>query len=921
MKPVKLTMSAFGPYAEKTVLELDKLGDNGLYLITGDTGAGKTTIFDAITFALYGEASGENRQASMFRSKYAKPDTPVFVELEFICKGKSYTIKRNPEYERPAKNGGTTMKRAGVELVTSDGRVISRTREVANEVKMLLGIDRTQFTQIAMIAQGDFLKLLLASTDDRIKIFRQIFGTGLYQELQNRLKEDTMATKRVCDRYRDKAAQYIGDVKPRGDAPLFNAFEQAKADVLPLADFAELIEKILAEDVERLELLEERGKSLDKGIEKLTVRLALEKERQEREQARDLKKAEYQKLLPMIEKAEETLKKASGYTPEIEALKNKAAYLKALLPQFSALEENCRRLSGEREKLEEAKSKAKGLDEKLKVISEELSRLKEEQEALSDAGAESERRKAELERAKENVKRLEKLRKDHESASKLEKLCKTAQQEYRKLSKKSEECQSRYRNMNLAYLDAQAGVLAEKLCEGVPCPVCGALEHPKPALKPLKAPGWNELEKARQEADKAMSKASEKSAEAGRLHGQLEEQQKRIIEESEEFFGVSGWKQLAVALSDEEKRQSVKLAEAKKALGAAMKRLDHAALVQKEIPEKESYLNSCRDELAKTESGIGSYETAVSALTGQIDRQRQSLPDYRSRNDAEKAISGFLKKADEMSKFIDAAEKSLREFIERRAALNGEVRALDKNLENAERIDYDTEYESRKLLSDEKAGLEKDIRESNARISVNRSALKNLTEHAKLLKQQEEALTWMRALSDTANGQLSGQKVRLETYIQMRYFDRILEKANTRFMVMSSGQYELCRKSDSDNNKSQSGLDLDVIDHYNGTVRSVKTLSGGESFLASLSLALGLSDAVQSMAGGVQLETMFVDEGFGSLDEDALNQALNALSGLSDGQRLVGIISHVSSLKDRIGRQIIVKKDQVGGSRARIICD
>ncbi len=921
MKPVKLTMSAFGPYAEKTVLELDKLGDNGLYLITGDTGAGKTTIFDAITFALYGEASGENRQASMFRSKYAKPETPVYVELEFICKGRRYTIRRNPEYERPLKNGGMALKKAGVELVASDGRVISRTRDVANEVNALLGINRRQFTQIAMIAQGDFLKLLLASTEDRIKIFRQIFGTGLYQELQDRLKEDAAATKRVCERYRDKTAQYIEDVRLRGDAPLFNVWEQAKADRLPLADVAELLEKILIEDEERLELLEGRGKKLDKGIEKLTVRLALEKECQEREKERDAKKAEFQKLLPMIEKAEETLKKASGSMPDIEAMKNKAAYLRALLPQFSGLEENRRKFSEEREKLEALKSKVKGLDEKLKALAEELSRLKEEQEALSDTGAELERRKGELEHAKENGKRLGKLRKDHSSALKLEGLCKTAQQEYRRLSEKSEECQSRHRALNLAYLDAQAGVLAEKLCEGMPCPVCGSLEHPRPALKPLKAPSWNELEKAREEADMALSKAAEKSAEAGRLHGQLEEQKRRIIQASEEFFCASGWERLDIALCEEESRQSTKLAEAENAFNEAMKRLDRAALVQKGIQQKERLSNCCREELAKTEAGIGSCETAVSSLEGQIDRQRQSLPDYSSRKEAEEAIRSFLKKADELSKLIETAENSLRGFNERRATLNGEVQALDKNLENAERIDYDTEYESRKLLADEKAVLEKDIRESNARISVNRSTLDNLTERARLLKQQEEALIWMQALSDTANGQLSGQKVKLETYIQMRYFDRILEKANTRFMVMSSGQYELCRKSRAENNRSQSGLDLDVIDHYNGTVRSVKTLSGGESFLASLSLALGLSDAVQSMAGGVQLETMFVDEGFGYLDEDALNQALNALSGLSEGRRLVGIISHVSSLKDRLDRQIIVKKDRVGGSRARIVCD
>ncbi|NLA88209.1 MAG: SMC family ATPase [Clostridiales bacterium] len=237
MRPITLTMSAFGPYAEKTVLELYKLGTQGIYLITGDTGAGKTTIFDAITFALYGEASGENREASMLRSKYATPETPTFVELVFEYAGKRYTIKRNPEYERPVKRGeGTTTQKADAELTMPDGQVITKAKDVTNTVKEIIGIDRSQFTQIAMIAQGDFLKLLLAPTEERKKIFRQIFRTELYQVLQDKLKEESAALSRQREALCSRIRQYIDDIVCKDDDVLSIELEKAKSRNLPISD-------------------------------------------------------------------------------------------------------------------------------------------------------------------------------------------------------------------------------------------------------------------------------------------------------------------------------------------------------------------------------------------------------------------------------------------------------------------------------------------------------------------------------------------------------------------------------------------------------------------------------------------------------------------------------------------------------------
>lgn len=249
------------------------------------------------------------------------------------------------------------------------------------------------------------------------------------------------------------------------------------------------------------------------------------------------------------------------------------------------------------------------------------------------------------------------------------------------------------------------------------------------------------------------------------------------------------------------------------------------------------------------------------------------------------------------------------------------MNALTAQLKDAEEIDVDTEKKRQTELTTEKADLTKAITVISSRLDRNGEALKNIRKGSGRLTEVETKWTWVKALSNTANGNIGGkEKIMLETYVQMTYFDRILARANTRFMIMSGGQYELKRRIEAENNRSQSGLELDVIDHYNGTERSVKTLSGGESFKASLSLALGLSDEIQSSAGGIRLDTMFVDEGFGSLDDESLQQAMRALYGLTEGNRLVGIISHVSELKEKIDKQIVVTKEKSGGSRAEIVC-
>lgn len=922
MRPIKLTMSGFGPYAGETTLELDKLGENGLYLITGDTGAGKTTIFDAITYALYDEASGENRDVKMFRSKYAKLETPTFVELEFSCKGKIYVIKRVPQYERASKRGkGVSIQSAESELRFPDGRVITKRGEVKTAVEELLGITRRQFTQTAMLAQGEFSRLLLAETKDRLEIFRKLLGTSRYDALQEKLKDDAKASGNICKGLRERIKQYIEGVKLREGAPLAEEWERAVKGILSESETVLLLKSIVEEDDALRKRLEERGRVLNTELNEITIKLTREMEFIKMERTRDAKKSELEKLLPVIKDAEDTLNNAEAIKPEIEKIKAQAASLEALLPRFSEMEDTRKKLTGMRAEYDEACEQKEKLEKGINALGESLIKLRAEQELFSDAGVKAERVRAELERAKDKETKLKVLFKDFRVAEDLEKRCLEAREEYCRARGAADALREKYRGLNRAYLDAQAGILAETLREGEPCPVCGSLSHPVPAPKPLKAPSQRELEKIQKEAQSAAGVESKASAEAGRLNGNLETKRGALIQSACELIGESKWEGLAEALSEAREKQKAVMKQLEREFTETERNLNRAEEVQKELGEKEKRQTKLQSELTTAQARIASCEAACEAFQEQFEKQRKLLPAYRDADEAKMAVIALRSEADEKEKLILKADKTLKEYDKKRATLLGELSAIESQLKDAERIDFEKADARQRELACEAKTLENEIRQAVSRISSGSDTLKKLDNSVDALKKYEAQYIWINELSKTANGELGQQqKVKFETYIQMRYFDYILAKSNTRLMIMSGGQYELRLSQNASGIRNQSGLELDVTDHYNGTVRSVKTLSGGEAFMASLSLALGLSDAVGSQAGGIQLETMFVDEGFGSLDDEALNKALTALSGLSEGGRLVGIISHVSGLKDRIDKQIIVTKEHSGGSRAKIVC-
>lgn len=921
MRPITLTMSAFGPYAAKTVIELDKLGTNGLYLITGDTGAGKTTIFDAITYALYGEASGNTRDVNMFRSKYAEPSTPTEVELTFEYAQKIYTVRRNPEYDRPKARGeGYTTEKANAELHYPDGRVVTKLKEVNKAIVDIMGIDRSQFTQIAMIAQGDFLKLLLASTEDRKKIFQKIFRTQCYYQLQERLKAETSKLAVEYNQTGDSIRQYINGIACHPDDVLMLEVDKAKKGELKNTEAVQLVEKLIKQDAAAQQKVLERIGELDKQKQKIAAQLAVAESRKTTEEKQEKAKENHARETQRLKRLETEKNEAVAHQPEVQKAVEAIAKLEAQLPEYAEMQKKQTERTGLQKALEELAQKIKTEEAAAEKLAQSIKDLKAEQALLQNAGAAQAAQKAEKDRLAEQQKDLEALKKEYAVYQKLEAQLKKAQADYAQKSEDSGQKRAEYEHKNKLYLDAQAGILAETLTEGVPCPVCGSLEHPHPAQKPENAPTKQELEICKAKAEEAEKATQAASSKASNCIGQVDASRENLRDHGQKWLGTDAIEEMERLCCEKQQQTAAALQKAEQQLKEIEKQLGRKAALDQLIPQKEDELEQCKNRR-------GSYETQQAGDGAKLQAAEKRLKElaeklsYPSEAEANQALQQLCEKKQAWGKAIQETQKAYDACAENLAALKGMLEGYQKTLQGMEKVDVQAVLAAQAEADQQKAVWQAQKNEISDRLAVNGPILENLRPQISQMEETEKRLQCVQALSDTANGKLSGkEKIMLETYIQMTFFDRIIRRANVRLMVMSGGQYELKRRVNAENNRSQAGLELDVIDHYNGSERSVKTLSGGESFKASLALALGLSDEIQSSAGGIRLDTMFVDEGFGSLDEESLEQAVNALVGLTQGNRLVGIISHVSELKNRIDKQIVVTKEKSGGSKAEILC-
>lgn len=926
MRPIKLTMSAFGPYAKKTVLELDKLGMNGLYLISGDTGAGKTTIFDAVTFALYGTASGENREQSMFRSKYADNDTPTEVELEFMSAGKKYIVKRNPDYMRPKMRGsGMTRQSSDAELHLPDGKVITSNDGVNKAIHNIIGIDREQFMQIAMIAQGDFLKLLLASTDKRIEIFRELFKTDFYKLLQTKLSEESGKLGNECSAIMKSIVQYIMGISADENSELCGEIDKVKAEkkstVVDPSQIIELLENLNSSDKACENELKERIYELDKKLEIVNGNLGkIEMQDNAKASLEQAKNglAEEEKRFEDLKKSLETAKAKS---PEIDRYSAEKARLEAELPRYDAVVELENDVARTKAEHSEKKSLVEKKVELFKTDSEKLEQLKNELKSLSDVGEENQKLIGEKGKAENKMEKLEALSASIKEYNDKKKLLEQLQEEYLKSAENSERLNAVYVQLDKAFYNEQAGILAERLVEGKACPVCGSYDHRCPAKKSENAPTSEQLKKAKLDAEKAQKDYQNKSVACGSANTVVVELQKNIEKQLNSLWENVSLENAGGVIEDETKRLNDELSRIKSAIAEAEKKQARKEALGEEVPARETALSKLKSEIEAHNNDISGLISAIEAKSKQLETDRQTLS-CDSKKTAVEKVAELGKTIARLKDELKKAEADFNDSDKKIGNFTATIQELETQISAVEELDKEAQNAEKLKLTEEKTLLDEQSKQIHTRLFANENALLNIRSQWTKYCEVEKHYIWMKALSVTANGQpdkKDNDYITLETHIQMTYFERIVARANTRLMVMTGGQYELKRCGESADKRSKSGLDLDVIDHYNGSVRSVKTLSGGESFKASLALALGLSDEVQASSGGVMLDTMFVDEGFGTLNDVSLDQVMEALTGLAEGNRLVGIISHVDYLKQRIDKQIVITKQDAGGSTAKIV--
>ena len=920
MRPLKITMSAFGPYAGEVTLDMQKLGKSGIYLITGDTGAGKTTVFDAISYALYGEASGNYRENTTLRSKYASADTPTFVELEFEYNNEIYKINRNPEYPRPNKRGeGFTKQSANAELVMPDGSVITKIKEVSAKVEEIIGINKNQFSQIAMIAQGDFRKLLNCETNERSKIFRKIFKTEPYHNIEIKLSSLFNELKRNREKEKSGIEQYINQLKCNENDTLSLELERAKSGDVLIEDVIKLAGEIINKDTLEYTKTQKNIESINEEIEKINSNIKLYEKQEATKKAYAKASAQLEELKTKRNDCEKAYKSAEAQRERLDDLTRKINLINSKMPKHDELKSledsiNERAQSFEKSnnllklKQQEITLLEKEFDEKSKALEE----VKGADLLVQKLNVQKEEIKKKAEALKELKIEIDRCKTEQKNLKNPESFAKSALDEYGAL-------ENEYNQIYIAFFNEQAGIIADELKDGEPCPVCGSTSHPNLARKSENAPSQADVESAQNLVKKAQEKADKARDTASALKSRFDEIAANVKSAAKKLFGTDDnvFDDYNSNINALKKEYDDTLA----LLKTANEKLNLYQKLDKEIPKIQEKQKSLSDEISTLNTQKASDEAFISENTKRVTSIKSEL-DFESADLAKDKLKEYTNLSSDIKNAIEKSKNDFDDIKSKYDTQKGKKASLENALKEFKEIDLASLNEKSLKLNEHKNDIDETAKSLYSRIDSNKSLVDNISEKRDILKEYDDKYVWLKALSETANGDISGkEKITLETFVQMTYFDSIIRKANIRLLTMSDGQYELVRRSDAETLKKNEGLALDVIDHFNASSRSVSTLSGGESFMASLCLALGLSDEIQSSNGGIKLDTMFVDEGFGSLDGEALDRALSALTSLSQGNRLVGIISHVDVLRDRIDNKIVITKDRTTGSNAQIICD
>lgn len=926
MKPLKLTMSAFGSYAGKNVIDFTGQ-QQGIFLITGDTGAGKTTIFDAITYALYNQTSGGERNGNMMRSQYARPETETYVELEFLYRGQTYRVRRNPDYKitKTLKNGKIREQKVphSVELTLPDGTVFPEKKNATDaKIIEILGLTADQFSQIVMIAQGDFLKLLYTKSDERKMIFSKLFRTDIYWKIQENLRRKSMEMdERIQENDR--------------------AFEQEKSRIIPLPEseelpLDELVERLrerlkdaLKEQNLRRANVEELNKKITKYEEINKLFRSLEKIRQTGKEleARQAESKERRQQIENARKADKVLvaeqqnlrqqqeveQSAQAIAKMTETLANDQEMFESLKTQLQESEAKQKREAADIQKkmlaLEqsfpsyEALQNARSEEQQAKKVWEDLGKTSEESFHKKEAGI-----AALKEQQKQQEQVVEQTKKNWDQTS-----------------LGASESAKHYEHMYEAFLKEQAGILAENLSAGCPCPVCGSTVHPDPAK--LSDHAVTELEV--EQAKKTRAAAEEKRDLAyAAFEAEKTEKQKlaQAVEKEEADFVLA--QTIAKQQRKEAEQNYVSL---QKIAEQIREKLVYPSFAEakKQYAAMQKALAAAEQEIERKRQKVSELAEAMNTLKGQkLAEEENQKTAKKLAVKTEKEYAKLLEKSGFVSEETyhlailpersrSKLEREEKEYESQCLRQQSEQKLLEKQVSGKTYTDTTELNERLKVEKQALKEAEKTYMELHTAYENDRAVLQNCAVYLEKGKKMESEDQVIKSLSKTANGRLSGSaKIDFETYIQRQYFKQIIHEANKRLLTMSNHQFILKLKEEANTGrKTNEGLDLSVYSLVTDSERDVKTLSGGESFLAALAMALGLSDIVERSAGAIHPDMMFIDEGFGSLDAQSRQQAIEVLGELAGDSRMVGIISHVTELKEQIDRKLVVSRTDKG-SRA-----
>ena len=1060
MRPMTLTLTAFGAYAGSQTVDFEAAGAGGLFLVTGDTGAGKTTLFDGVCYALFGKLTGRVRSEKMIRSDYADDTLETSAQLTFSHRGQVWRIWRRPAQTRRKKRGeGTREITADALLERLEGEtaipVAEGKEKVDAAVEELLGIQVDQFRQIAMIAQNQFAELLNKSGRDRSAILRQVFATERCDALQTRLKEMASASRAETEKQVDSLRQYLAGLRlpetEEGQMPLPEAAELAElmADegcVWRSARVLELAEHICQMDESELAGLDEQIAGLDETIKQsagllqsareaarrqqqlaeLEKRLAEQRAAEPEQLAAQARLKQWEtaaRLAPVWDGSEKARLAAQQADRLYEQASDRLAQLNAQGPrwaqareQLNADQQTAARLTVQLERqaealqqygrLEQAKAEQVACEqelERLQTAQQQAQTLEEQQaaalektQALADslpaALAAAQTAQKELERWQQARKTLAEVRRQMQELVKLQKQEQAARQTLQQANDALDGAQQAYISADQLYRRDQAGLLARELTPGQPCPVCGSVHHPSPARGVVGAPDKEQLEAlaaametARTAYNDALQTSSTLTAQAGSAREQYIRLARQALAELEQELPppedvkalsrlVLDWDGRLDQLLEQAEALGQQRQAAVEAAGAAVNQLaggrealEATRRQRSELREQQANATARRDSAtqraaelqaalpqasrAEAEATLSALEQQQKQLDESIRKTQQALEEYQQLLAAAESLQKERQNtrkqaADEARQAAGHWEQALAESgmaADAFAAVRHTEEEIDRlrtELEQARRARQETEALYHQLSEQQKSApvpgcmpgqLEQALEEQEqrrkalndartritGRLNANRSTMADVRTAGQRLEKAQKRQQLIQQLDATANGKLSGGlgKQKFEQYVLATYFADAVEAANQRLFAMTGGRYQLeCHQMTAA--ETQAALDLDVLDNYTGKLRSVGSLSGGETFQAALALALGLSDVIQNYAGGVELDVLFVDEGFGTLDAESLEQAVATLHSLVQGRRMVGIISHVPELKSRIENQLVVTKTPGGSTVA-----